>query len=45
METNRYKNAKIYKLTDMGSNTSYIGSTVKTLSARLSNHITTYNCI
>ena len=42
METNRYKLAKIYKLTDIGGNKAYIGSTVKTLAARLSNYITAY---
>ena len=39
---NRYEKGKIYKITDVGYNKCYIGSTVETLSRRISRHRTGY---
>lgn len=41
MET-KYKNGKIYKITDNGNNKCYYGSTINTLSKRFSGHKTDY---
>ena len=35
---NKYKNAKIYKITDIGYNKCYIGSTCEALSQRMARH-------
>ena len=35
---NRYENGKIYKITDIGYNKCYIGSTTETLSQRMARH-------
>ena len=36
--TNKYQNGKIYKITDIGYNTWYIGSTPEELSQRIARH-------
>ena len=36
--TNKYRNGKIYKITDIGYNKCYIGSTCEELSKRLAHH-------
>ena len=41
--TATYQNSKIYKLTSDQTSLIYIGSTVKTLNKRLTNHICDYN--
>ena len=38
MDTNRYQNGKIYKITDVGYNNCYIGSTTESLSQRMARH-------
>ena len=38
MERSKYKNAKIYKITDIGYNKCYIGSTCENLSQRMARH-------
>ena len=35
---NRYENGKIYKITDVGYNKCYIGSTCESLSKRMERH-------
>ena len=39
---NKYQKSKIYKITDLGHNEMYIGSTVQPLSKRFSHHKDTY---
>ena len=36
--TNKYQNAKIYKITDIAYNKCYIGSTTESLSLRMAHH-------
>ena len=36
--TNKFQNAKIYKITDIGYNKCYIGSTTESLSLRMARH-------
>ena len=36
--TNKYQNAKIYKITDIAYNKCYIGSTTESLSLRMARH-------
>ena len=43
MIDSRYKNSKIYKITDIGYNMCYIGSTIQPLSKRFSHHKGTYH--
>ena len=38
--TNKYQNAKIYKITDIAYNKCYIGSTTESLSLRMARHRT-----
>ena len=38
MTDNRYKNGKVYKITDTAYNECYIGSTIETLSRRIAGH-------
>ena len=42
MDTNRYQNGKIYKITDVGYNNCYIGSTTESLSQRMARHRKAY---
>ena len=42
MDTNRYKHGKIYKITDVGYNKCYIGSTCESLSQRMTRHRSNY---
>ena len=42
--TNKYQNGKIYKLTDIGYNKCYIGSTCEELSMRMARHRAKYKC-
>ena len=42
MENQRYQKGKIYRITDIGYNKCYIGSTIELLSARLSKHRNNY---
>ena len=35
---NRYENGKIYKITDIGYNKAYVGSTCESLSKRIERH-------
>ena len=39
---NKYENGKIYKITDVGYNKCYIGSTCENLSKRMTHHRTSY---
>ena len=41
--TNKYHNSKIYKITDIGYNKCYIGSTTEGLSLRMTRHRAGYN--
>ena len=40
---NRYENGKIYKLTDIGYNKAYVGSTCESLSKRIERHRAKYS--
>ena len=40
---NRYENGKIYKITDIGYNKTYVGSTCESLSKRIERHRAKYN--
>jgi len=42
MEQNKYRNGKIYKIVSDNTNLIYVGSTVNTLSYRLSRHMSAY---
>jgi hypothetical protein len=42
IETSRYQNGKIYQITDIGYTKCYVGSTVQTLSTRMSGHRNNY---
>ena len=42
MENNKYKNGKIYRITDVGYNKFYVGSTVSSLSTRIGKHRAEY---
>ena len=42
MENNKYKNGKIYRITDIGYNKFYVGSTVSSLSTRIGKHRAEY---
>ena len=41
---NKYHNSKIYKITDIGYNKCYIGSTTEGLSQRIARHRRQYQC-
>ena len=41
---NKYHNGKIYKITDIGYNKCYIGSTCEELSQRMARHRIKYKC-
>ena len=43
MDSSKYKNTKIYKITDVGYNKCYIGSTCESLSQRMARHRQNYN--
>ena len=42
MSENKYQNGKIYRITDVGYNMCYIGSTIERLSQRMSKHRDSY---
>ena len=42
MENNKYANCKIYKITDIGYNECYYGSTIQRLSNRMTHHRAIY---
>ena len=43
MSENKYHRGKIYRITDLGYNQSYIGSTIQSLSVRMAGHRTSFN--
>ena len=43
MESNKYRNGKIYKIVDIGYNECYVGSTIEVLSKRMCHHRCNFN--